>query len=641
VQLLRVGQRDAPERHRTLWETLEWSYRLLSDRNKSVFRRCALFAASWSIPAAEAVSTRWDGDTSEEAATLQIMGALSDQSLIYPVEGASGEPRFAMLETVRAFARDCLDGANETDEVLTRLIAWGITYAGDARRASFGADQGQWFARLDDERVILRSAANSAIDRGDAVAALRLAGALTRFWWVRGHHPEDREWLERALSYDQAAPREAAAPPDVRALALLALGNFSFERGDLSEAAAAYENSIAIARAAKAHDDLGFGLLNLGMIAAQRGDLNRSWATFQEAIDVLEERGNHQRHAMVLTIFGGILALSGEPDRAATMLDQALGIHLSLNDTRMVIFTLNSLGDVARLRGHMSEAKRLYSQGHSLGKDLGERRGVATSLAGLGWLAIDMAAPADASTNMARSLALRVEIGDRLGQADCATGLAAAIVHTAPDQSARLLGAATTLRTAIGAIPLPVIGDAVNHITEAGRHLLGDEAFRQQVALGATHSAVDVLFDAYQTLSSSADSNTASLLTPASLPEPAVTAGNRRVAEPVGACGGETIASGSTAPRKTLPALSRREREVLALIVAGHQDREIAEALFLSPRTVSWHVTNIFNKLDVNSRVAAAVLAIRDGLVDNPRVTAQTHHSAPPNKVTWEWPSAS
>ena len=191
--LLNSGARDLPERHRTLRATLAWSYELLDEADKRLFRRLGVFVGGASLAAVAAICK-----DEPSLDTLQSLDTLLGKSLLTRTEGRDGEARFTMLETLREYA---LERLREAGEAAARR-AHGSYYLGLAEAAEVGLrgpEQARWLARLETERDNLRAALRWAL-AADAELALRLAGALAWFWYLQGSFSEGDTFLEEALA---------------------------------------------------------------------------------------------------------------------------------------------------------------------------------------------------------------------------------------------------------------------------------------------------------------------------------------------------------------------------------------------------------------------------------------------------------
>ncbi|MGH2557043.1 MAG: ATP-binding protein, partial [Actinomycetota bacterium] len=182
LELLTGGPVDLPARQRTLREAIGWSYELLDETERALFRRLAVFAGGWSIEAAEAVANP-DGELGHDV--LQITGSLVDKSLVQrmPIPGTL---RFGMLETIRAFGVEQLDASGEAEAIRDRQASFFLERAEAAEPQLRGVERKRWLDELELEHDNLRTALRRTIDAGPAEIGFRLVGALWRFWHLHG-----------------------------------------------------------------------------------------------------------------------------------------------------------------------------------------------------------------------------------------------------------------------------------------------------------------------------------------------------------------------------------------------------------------------------------------------------------------------
>lgn len=226
-RLLTGGSRIAVPRQQTLRATMDWSYGLLLEKERAVFRQLSVFAGGWALEAAEAVCV---GKRIKKHAVLDLLAELVEKSLV-EMETQDGEARYRFLETIRQYSWEKLVESKEAAAVRTRHRDWYLALAERAESELHGPQQGVWLERLESEHDNLRAALRwSKTEEGGAEAWLRLAGALHWFWNIRGHASEGRDWLEGALS----TKRDTSA--SVRARALCGAGILAWRQGDINRA---------------------------------------------------------------------------------------------------------------------------------------------------------------------------------------------------------------------------------------------------------------------------------------------------------------------------------------------------------------------------------------------------------------------
>ncbi|MGH2558420.1 MAG: tetratricopeptide repeat protein, partial [Thermomicrobiales bacterium] len=509
------------------------------------------------------------------ASVLEGVSSLIEKSLVRQMVNGVEHARFNMLETVREFAAERLSAAAEEDMARRQHAAWALALAEAADAALIGPDQLRWLRSLEAEHDNLRAALGWSIETGATETALRLVGALWRFWAYHGYFAEGRMWAERALD------ARGDAPPAVRAKALHQFGNLAIDLGDLALARSSYEAGHAIRRELNESSAIAISLNGLGLVAFYEGDYDESRRLHTEALTTRRERGDLQGIGNSLSNLGDVATATGDFPRARELQEAALTIRRSLGDTNAAAYSTFNLGELTAAEGREADARDHFEQAYLAFVQTGDRLGVAYARCELGRLTLRQGDANSAATLLADALAIRHELGDRRGIAECLEGLAeVAVVSGRALVGIELFAAASALRATI-AIPIRPF--------DRGRH---DRAVAH--AHGAVSpEAADQAWIAGQALT--VDQASARALA-------------------VGA----TIAEAPHAPESpavaTVGGLSARELEVLRLIVAGQSNREIAETLFIAKRTVDTHASNILSKLGLSSRAEAVAYAVRNGL---------------------------
>jgi predicted ATPase/Tfp pilus assembly protein PilF len=441
LDLLTGGSRDLATRQQTLRGTIAWSYDLLDANERILFARLGIFVGGASLTAAEAIVTgmqqramgaQVSSQPSLAVLELDLLNGLSsliDKSLLRQFEAGDSEPRFSMLETIRDYATERLIEGDEYEPLRYAHAQYFLALAEQAEPELTGPQQADWLDRLEGEHDNLRAALAWAREQNAAEAALRMAGALWRFWYTRGHLSEGRRWLDQALAMvDSGLPvlhAEATRQPNdalsqktsmaVRAKALTGAGGLAYAEGDYTSAQTLYEASLEMFRATGDRRGIASSTNVLGVLAEIQGDSARANGLYQEALALFRELGDR------------------------------------VNVARL----LNNLGAAAHDRGDSAQAQAFYEESLAIREELGDKMGIAKSLFNLGEEAQSQGKSAEATGRFAESLTIRAELGDKEGIAYCLEGLAdVASVRGQPKRAARLWGAAASLREKIGA-PLP------------------------------------------------------------------------------------------------------------------------------------------------------------------------------------------
>jgi predicted ATPase/DNA-binding CsgD family transcriptional regulator len=407
--------------------------------------------------------------------------------------------------------------------------------------------------------------------------------------------PQQSNWLERlerehdnlraALGWALERGAEALGLPLVAAL-----GRFWAVRGHLSEGQEWLERALSRWTGGRAPARAG-ALSAAGHLAYIRSEYERAVLLHDQSLQLQRALGDHAGVALSLHNLGRVAHYRREYERAAALYDESLAIRRELGDMRGVALSLNSAAVLARDRGDDARARVLYEESLALFRELGDTWGVGLLLNNLARVERDQQNWERTAELCSESLALFQDLGDRHGIAWVLSNLAiVAQRRGALEESGQLHGAAEGLRQSLGSSSLSLSpGERVNYeaAVASTRARLGEEAFGQATAAGLAMSLEQVVEVALKSLA------------PAE-------SGHARQAPPG--------AAPSAAEREMSP-LTRREREVAALVAQGWTDRQIAETLVITEGTVGVHLNNIFTKLDLHSRAQLAVWAAERGLV--------------------------
>jgi non-specific serine/threonine protein kinase len=468
--LLTGGARDLPDRQRTLRATLDWSYDLLSDTERLLFARLAVFAGGWTLEAAEAVC-----DLGDEAELLEHMSALVDKSLVQQRASDRHEPRFAMLETVREYALERLEQGGELGRLRRRHAAYFLKLAEEEERASQGPLQGVWLDRLQTEHGNLRAALLWSLDsKGDTDMGLQLSGALSHFWYVREHHSEARMWLQRALE----RPSGAAA---ARAKVLVGAGRLAWFQGELRRGNALLEESLVLYR--DLGDDTGaaFTLLVLGRIAVSQGNRKRGATLLEEGLALFRQQGNVWGTARALIVLGDVALFEHEVERATANFQRSLGISRDIEDAEGIAVSLLYLGRAAHMRRDAARSETLLKESLEVFRESADSRGIAEVLLELGRVARVRGDSVRALGLYRESLVLSQGLDNKTYVAFCLTALAGILQATGdPGRAARLFGATEVLLESSGAVLDPRGRLEYDNDLDAARLQLGTTVFAQE-----------------------------------------------------------------------------------------------------------------------------------------------------------------
>jgi predicted ATPase/Tfp pilus assembly protein PilF/predicted Ser/Thr protein kinase len=467
------------EQRETLRDAIDWSYNLLDEGGRSLFARLGVFVGGASLETAEAVAGQSLG--LEFGEVLDGVAALVDNGLVRQFEGADGEPRFRMLETIREYALERLAEAGDLEDARNRHLNRYVQLAEAAEPELTRAGQAAWLERLTEENDNIRAALAWSFESGQVELGLRLAGALVRFWSIRGLMTEGRRWLTETLA------ASTGVEPGVLAKAYFAAGFAALGQGDYPQAMPFFEESLELAREAGEARLEAQALQQIGWLVMTQGKTEEARELAGHALDVAREIGDKLVQSGALNILAEIAAEEGDDSTANGLYEQSLALRRELGDKRLIANSVLTLGRAELTRGDHARASVLLLEGCALARELDDTWSVSVALINLGRVALRNGEFAEASRDFANSLKLAKERGDKRVAAECLQGLAAvATVEGDGARAARLFAAGEALLEAIGATPTAIEVALTGEFVPQARAALGDERFEAESAAGRT-----------------------------------------------------------------------------------------------------------------------------------------------------------
>ncbi len=522
------GLRDVPARQQTIHNSIEWSYSLLNTTEQRLFQRLSIFANGCTLHAVEAICT----ETGERAiSVLDRVASLVDKSLLLSLKHVEGgEPRIAMLETIREYGMKCLVESGELEGIQRKHAHYYLAIAEEAEPELAGANKKDWLQRLELEHQNLRAALNWALayTGEEEEIALRLGSALWRFWQVRGHLSEGRKALVQALehhkattpslrakvlnaagvltglqgSYDQAEMMCGESLTVFRKLgdkqgiasSLNFLGQVATWKSDYVRAHVLAEEALAISR--ELEDKLGIiaTLTTLATASFNEGDYAKTYAFAKESEVLSREIGSLEGIARSLWLLALIRFFQDDPTKAHSLLTESLALSKELDDKRGIADALVILAYITFFRGEHDRMGSLLEEALALHRVVGDLRGIALGLYGQGWMALNQGDFGTARSRYEESLALLLQLGHQWFITLCIEGLAyTASVQAQWIRAAHLWGVAHTLRETIHAAVPPILAVRYERIVAKVRVHLGEAVFATAFAAGKAIMPAQVL----------------------------------------------------------------------------------------------------------------------------------------------------
>jgi len=615
LNILTSSAESRPSRHQTMRNTIQWSYDLLNTDEQQLFRRLSIFIGGFTLQAAEALHTQLDGSSE---GVLHTLSSLIEKNLLRSPEEDEEDPRLGLLETIRAFALEMLQASSEYAAVKYAYMQHFLALTEEASSSIPGSQEAEWSQRLERELANLRAVMQWSLSDGKQICnmeiALRLGIALKSFWRSRGYFREGKTFLEQALAGCDGPINT------LQANAMLAIVNFallfcdyqqaqhlleichSYYQGqnDMAQVAVItwqlgwlanlqfrsalartlYEEALALSR--ELHDEKMIDIVryHLAFLALSEGDYQQSQVLLEESLVYRKTIGIPVGIAAALGDLAQLRRISSiipPVEEMHRLLTESMLYAKKSEDQNIIMAVRYGIAWVSFLRGNLDEAHQLVDETIAFYKEAGKQQSLGHYLELRGRIYAAQGKDAEARATFEESIVQTTKQNDL----DTMSGDLVELAYLAVEQqqysrATRLLGVDEKMRE-IASLPThPFESLHRDHVITIARAVLGQENFEYLWTEGRTISPLDAL------------------RVSDSLPTKPRSGSTRHLSYPAG--------------------LTRREVDVLHLVAQGFTDSQVAEQLVISPRTVTTHLTSIYNKLQINSRSAATNFAVKNHL---------------------------
>jgi predicted ATPase/DNA-binding NarL/FixJ family response regulator len=607
-RLLTGGSRLALPRQQTLRGTINWSYDLLTKREHVLLQRLTVFAGGWTLEAAERVCA---GEELAADDILDTLASLVDRSLVQAEQDDARGMRYQLLESVRQYALDRLREVGEEVELRRRHLAWAADLPNPDPTMVHAPNGPAWMDRLGAEIDNLRAALAWSVSDPDATSArtgLRLASALYGFWYTRFQLTEGYHWLERTLAADERHAQAMNWIPDsvgvwpggvgshgahLRVAALNLFANLAEDIWDQEQAFRRSEETVALARSVGDRLGEGHAIMNLANYARRYGQYERPVRLFEEALVIFRETDDLHSLCAILGNFGKTCVWMGDNERAELLIRESLAIARSLGTSWGEAEVLCRLGELTFRQGDLNRAIAHLEESLALSEQFGALRGRFWSLLTLGQVRLVQGDAGRAARCFAECLVACHDAGNWIHLTRSLEGLAAAatlssthLTDARARHASQLLAAAARQRERSAGTIVPVERPAHDRALATIRASLSEDAFTEAWDEGLAMPLGQIV-------------------------EIGVVLARQIEAELA-----TSEAESTLAVPAHLEPLTPREREVAILVGRGHTNRQIAEQMVVSERTVEVYARNIRERLGLTTRAQMVAWMIQHGLPD-------------------------
>jgi predicted ATPase len=442
--LLTIGGRTALPRQQTLKGTLDWSYGLLEDGERMLYRRVAIFEGGWTVVAAEAVCA---GADLPQKQVLRLLDGLVDKSLII-ADPDSVPARYGMLETTRQYGLEHLQTSGEVARVRGQHATYFRSLARRTQREVLGPRQLEWMQRMNPEQDNVRAALRWAAERGAADTELAIVAALWDYWWMRG-------LLSEALRHVESALQRSAPDP-------------SADRRQATHGA--------------------------GLLAAVQGDLHAAQRRMK-AVALYRAVGDRAGSIRPLCDLASSMTFLGNVALGEELATEALHIARGESDQWALAYAMHTMGQLRLSQQRYPESAAFSEDEVEIFRAIGDARGLAYGLLQYAIATRRMGDDTRAQGPARQALDRFRQLGETWGQLGSIVEIAAGAADLSEGEAApRLVGAADALARSTGAVPIPTWQEQLDFARRGARGMLGDTAFAASCETGqriSTSQALD------------------------------------------------------------------------------------------------------------------------------------------------------
>ena len=376
-ELLRGGTRDLPERQRTLRGAIDWSYNLLNEGEKKLFRRLSIFIGGWTLEAAETVCDI-NGDLAQSLD--DTLASLIDNNLVIQLQENEDQPRFGMLSTIHEYAFELLKDTDEADLVHYQHAQYYLNFVIKVEPLIRSAERVRWRQVMLQEFGNIRGVlvwvytTKKFIEIGQQIVI-----NIGMFWQFGGYIAEGRQWCARMMALcDETTP--IAIRPGLLGVA----GELAWTQGDYFSAIASLDESLELCHMLDDKHTLAFAMLVRGMVASNSRDLSTATTMLQGSIELFTTTDDRWYKALALSWLGEVALYENDLDRAMSFCNQSIALARQQGDPWCMMPSLMSFGQMAVLDGDLTNAHSSFQEAVDLLRQTGDNWSLSWALNDLG-----------------------------------------------------------------------------------------------------------------------------------------------------------------------------------------------------------------------------------------------------------------
>jgi predicted ATPase/class 3 adenylate cyclase/Tfp pilus assembly protein PilF len=486
--LLTAGRRTALPRQQTLKALIDWSYDLLPDEEKTLWKRLSVFSGGFSLEAAEEICS---DDDLDKYIILDCVSNLAEKSILIYDDSTE---RYKMLETIHQYGTDLLKNKDEHDALHKKHLSYFMNVAVQQSKRSKGTDQSQAFALIESDHGNIQSALSYALASGDFLGAAEMATSVSYFWIIRGYLFVGNSWFEEILKHEEHIPKKLLY------VLLDKAGGLKLHQSAYDECEKLYKRSFSIKEELGEKLEMSKSLNNLGSIAARKGDYENAGKMFEQYLSIMRDLDMRANLPNALNNLSLLELYTGAYDKARLSIEESLKLCEEFSDNNEKYFANRNAGKLAFELGDYDKSAEYHEKALAISREYSYKSGIAVTLAELSQVLIELGDHKRAKLQLEESLLIAKESDETICIAMSLVGLGELAEAELEDKSAsEYFGEALKLYREVGdlsgvVITLKNLGRVkfkLNEADEAKTALI--ECLRLNLKMGQKQEAPEVM----------------------------------------------------------------------------------------------------------------------------------------------------
>lgn len=439
-KLLTGGRRTALPRQQTLKALIDWSYDLLSDKERILWSRLSVFSGGWNLDAAEEICSDITIINKEEI--LDLLSNLTDKSIVIFNQENN---RYGMLESIKQYGHQKMIKSDEYKNIMNSFLIFYIELAEATIKNFRGNRAAFWINIINCEYKNIEKGLIWSLDNNENESGARIVGSLAQYWFILGNLSEAMRWLEAVIK------KQPETMDTYFCRVNYFIGKFARLNGDFEKAKNFLKRSLLYWREAGNEQGITDTLNSLGVNEFDQGNFEQAAEYYEENLKIYRKSENKKGIAVTLNNMGNVVSNLENFTKANKLYEECLAIRRELKDELGIGITLNNLGVLAFEQGEYLKASELLNESMQIRLEIGDRNGVTISLLNLGHTAYNQGEYLKASNFYKESLKICIDMGDKPLMADSLNNLGkAALEHEGTEQALKFIEESLAINRDIG-----------------------------------------------------------------------------------------------------------------------------------------------------------------------------------------------